>query len=65
MGRKHLTEITMEEYNEILWLFLQENALLLFLLLLLQGVCHSFQFQKQFSARLLDVISKEPVSNEV
>ena len=30
----------MEEYNEILWLFLQENALLLFLLLLLQGVCH-------------------------
>lgn len=47
----------MEKYNGILWLFLQENAPLLFLSLLLQGVCQS--------ALLLDVISKQLVNNEL
>lgn len=47
----------MEEHNEILWLFLQENSLLLFLSVLVQRVCQS--------ALLLGVISKQLVKNEL
>lgn len=57
MGKKCLTETAVEEYNEILWLFLQENALLPFLSLLLRGVCQS--------ALLLGVTSKQLLNNEL
>lgn len=62
MGRKCLTETAMEKYNEILWLSLQENALLLFLPLLLQGVYQSAQLVNiELWRRRLSALSNDQI----